>query len=121
MYRSSAAELHKQRILDVVNQLNEEELEKVSELLRASEQEKLDAVKADQELDEKEALQEVASQSLAAVEDELASLERDRFSSVSGGAVSGMSKVVISKLRSQLEEEKAAREKLQNELQDLQV
>jgi len=33
----AAAEAHKKRILDVVNQLTAEELEKVSEMLRASE------------------------------------------------------------------------------------
>ena len=35
--RSFAADQHKKRIMDVVNQLNEEELEKVSEMLRISE------------------------------------------------------------------------------------
>ena len=35
--RSLAAEQHKRHILDVVNKLNEEELEKVSEMLKASE------------------------------------------------------------------------------------
>lgn len=35
--KSIGAEKHKKRIMDVVNQLNEEELEKVSEMLRVSE------------------------------------------------------------------------------------
>ena len=35
--KSQAAELHKKRILEVVNQLTAEELEKVSEMLRSSE------------------------------------------------------------------------------------
>lgn len=33
----SAADYHKKRIMDVVDQLNEEELEKVSEMLKESE------------------------------------------------------------------------------------
>jgi len=41
------AEVHKKRIFDVVNQLNEEELEKVSEMLKLSE--KMD--NADDDLD----------------------------------------------------------------------
>ena len=36
-FRASAAEQHKKHIFDVVNNLNEDELEKVSEMLRASE------------------------------------------------------------------------------------
>lgn len=36
VHRSAAAEQHKRRILDVVNQLNDEELERVSEMLKAS-------------------------------------------------------------------------------------
>lgn len=37
VHRSNNAEQHKKRIFDVVNQLTEEELEKVSEMLRVSE------------------------------------------------------------------------------------
>lgn len=37
MRKSATAEMHKRKILEVVNQLTEEELEKVSEMLKVSE------------------------------------------------------------------------------------
>ena len=126
--------------MDVVNQLNEEELEKVSEMLRVSEaMDKGDAGFGDEEggadgeyegqQEDQEAETVVNSEAADQVSDlhEVASgLERvtvhcpadDQASSVSR-QMSVSSKSAIASLSKQLEAEKYARKKLERELQQL--
>ena len=121
---SAAAEVHKKRILEVVDQLNEDELEKVSEMLKAQDilphvpQAQPDGeVQLDEDLAEPVHAEEVAEPSIA--QD-----ERDEvLTSVSKAAPSQgsrfTSKTFISQLQSQLNEERQARLQLEQELQQL--
>ena len=98
----ASAEQHRQRILEVVNNLTEDELEKISEMLKQTEEP--DAPTAEPEATlTKEALEETKGP-----EDE---------------AVSKASKqtrqTIISSLVSQLDEERQARQRLEQELTNL--
>lgn len=128
---SPVVEVHKKRIFDAVNNLNEDELEKISEMLRATEE----AAKADaaEDIEGEEQVVElegvVVEPSLAGVTaadqrtvtqtDEIT--YQEKLTSVSRAGMSDYSRGVIQKLQSQLEEEKHARKKLETELNSLQV
>lgn len=102
---------HRQRIYDVVNNLTDEELEKISEMLKQTD----DAIKQETavEPEEDETIME-------------AKLEPQSVEEVKGAEPDSLSRAskttkntLISSLQSQLEEERVARQKLESELQSL--
>jgi len=107
-------ESHKKRIFDAVNQLNEDELEKISQLLKAQEAEATAREGEDEAREEEEGEAKIESMS----PDEIT--YQEHLTSVSrAGGVSEHSRALITKLQSQLDEERAARQQLQNELSEL--
>lgn len=136
--KTAAAEQHKRRILDVVNQLNEDELEKVSELLRNSDalQSNADsASKASEACDDQKTAGDAEAEENenegedgATVEDydEVGDLQvrvntPDQPSAAGSRATSISKQSVVSSLKRQLQEEQEARKRLENEMRDLKV
>lgn len=134
--RSSVIESHKKRIIDAVNQLNEEELEKVSEMLkvaesldaRNNEEGEPDAVTAPEELPEEqdqgaEGEEEEKNPDLdnVTVQTPVQEAPEEAYSSVSRAPQSQVSgtRSVVSSLQKQLDEERFARIKLERDLASL--
>lgn len=136
--RSTVIESHKKRIIDAVNNLNEEELEKVSEMLKVAEsldardnnqEGEPDAVTAPEELPEDEVQgadgeEEEQNPDLdnVTVQTPMQEAPEEAYSSVSRAPQSQVSgtRSVVSSLQKQLDEERFARIKLERDLQSLQ-
>lgn len=132
--KSQKEEIHKKRILDVVNQLTAEELERVSEMLRNTdalevplEDQHSQTMDAAGEYDGEVRLDEDGnpiepSEIGDQVEDLLSNKEKvnedDNLTSVSRARSS--SKSMVASLSKQLQDERDARRKLEDELRSLQ-
>lgn len=118
----SNSDMHKKRIMDVVEQLNEEELEKVSEMLRESEallNQDEATVEADV-ADELAKTQEDEVQILEENRDDVISLVSKATTKVAYSSTSQLSnRTYISQLQNQLEKERKARQTLENQLKQL--
>ena len=108
------AEQHKRRIMDVVNNLNEEELEKVSEMLRAADDEPLPESMREGMPEEGD------DERLDEVDDLRSAPAEDQVTSVSKMGSQLTSKSAVQSLQNQLHEEQNARKKLERELEELQ-
>ena len=119
--KQAVAEQHKRRIMEAVNQLNDDELEKVSEMLRVSEAVNENEQPAE---DDVNILDEANEEQDQVGEIEIANpvvrIAEDQASSVSQ-QMSQSSKVIVASLQQQLQEEQDARKKLEQELNNLQT
>lgn len=102
---------HRQRIYDVVNNLTDEELEKISEMLKQTDDAFKQETAVEPEEDETVMEAKLEPQSV----EEVKGAEPDSLSRASKTTKN----TLISSLQSQLEEERVARQKLESELQSL--
>ena len=124
---TATVEAHKKRIIDAVNHLNEEELTKVSEMLKVAEQMEEEQKEKELEQDaEREGSREGSLERAGELEEvevtaPVSEVQPDVFSSVSraqGSTYTSQSK--INSLQQQLDEERLARVKLEKDLMGLQ-